>query len=418
LYHFALIDQPPPIMLDLNKVAKQLPKVGAHLTKEAQAGSLRMQLATRHFETALKKQTELQQQQEQWRSKLRFGSAAPIEDLSTCKDIPNPPAKHTVLATDGSQIAPSHHEIAYCYLINVGRVMIHYGQSLQPLLDSVPDVFYLAADLYESRKWGIDTEEWMGNKRTVAEATVLADLGYDWVNPPFGVGEDEPPQPARVPMLAMVDGSLVYRFMEELPTEARTQLLDPMMEAWEKLRSIKVPMVSYLSASRSIDTLNFLRLLSCTFPEPDCISHCAQEDRPPCQVFDGLRDTSLWLDRLQPGQRGCLWQSKVKTMDFYPPEQRIYFCYLNVGAELARVEMPEWVATDPEMLDQALGIVLSQVQKGQGYPVAIAEAHNFAVVRGADRTSFFSLLEREMVKAGLKNVGVSYKERRKRVSIA
>jgi hypothetical protein len=62
--------------------------------------------------------------------------------------------------------------------------------------------------------------------------------------------------------------------------------------------------------------------------------------------------------------------------------------------------------------------VLSQVQKGQGYPVAIAEAHNHAVVRGADRTSFFSLLEREMLKAGLKNVGVSYKERRKRTSIA
>jgi hypothetical protein len=40
------------------------------------------------------------------------------------------------------------------------------------------------------------------------------------------------------------------------------------------------------------------------------------------------------------------------------------------------------------------------------------------VVRGADRTSFFSLLEREMLKAGLKNVGVSYKERRKRTSIA
>jgi hypothetical protein len=80
--------------------------------------------------------------------------------------------------------------------------------------------------------------------------------------------------------------------------------------------------------------------------------------------------------------------------------------------------MPQWVAADREMLDRALGIVLSQVQKGQGYPVAIAEAHNYAVVRGADRTSFFSLLEREMLKAGLKNVGVSYKERRKRTSIA
>jgi hypothetical protein len=404
-------------MLDLNKVAKQLPTVGAHLTKEAQAGSLRMQLATRHFQTAIEQQTELQQRQEQWRQRLRFGAAHPIEDLDTCINISTPPTQHTVLATDGSQIAPSHHEIAYCYLINVGRVMIHYGQSLQPLLDSIPEVFYLAADLYESRKWGINTEEWMGNKRTVAEAVVLADLGYDWVNPPFDP-DNVTPRAAQVPMLAMVDGSLVYRFLEELPVDARDSLLDPMMTAWEKLRSIKIPMVSYLSASRSIDTLNLLRLLSCTFPEPDCMSYCGNFDKPPCQVFDGLRDTTLWLDRLEPGQRSCVWQSKVRVMDFYPEEQRIHFCYLHVGTEIARVEMPQWVAADSEMLDRALGIVLSQVQKGQGYPVAIAEAHNYAVVRGADRTSFFSLLEREMLKAGLKNVGVSYKERRKRTSIA
>ena len=50
--------------------------------------------------------------------------------------------------------------------------------------------------------------------------------------------------------------------------------------------------------------------------------------------------------------------------------------------------------------------------------MAIAEAHNQAVVRGADKARFYSLLERQMIKAGLKNVGTSYKEARKRGSIA
>lgn len=62
--------------------------------------------------------------------------------------------------------------------------------------------------------------------------------------------------------------------------------------------------------------------------------------------------------------------------------------------------------------------MLAQVQKGYGYPVALAEAHNQAVVRGSDRARFFGLLEQQLIKAGLRNVGTSYKEARKRGSIA
>jgi hypothetical protein len=391
-------------MLDLTQVAKQLPAVGAHLSQEAQTSQLRLQLAQSHLLQATSQQATLTDQQHQWRDRLRFGAAAPLEPLDTARDIRPPAAAHTVLATDGSQIAPSHHEIAYCYLINVGRVMIHYGQSKHPLLDSMPEVFYRAADLYQSRRWGIDTEEWLGHRRTVLEAMILGELGYNWVAPPFDLPEDDnltpPEHQPTVPALAMVDGSLLYR------------------GAWEQLRSVQIPMVSYLSASRSSDSLNFLRLLSCSLPEPDCFTHCSDLERTPCQVFDGLRDTSLWQTHLQPGQRSALWASRAKVVNYYLPTQQIYFCYLHVGTEIARIEMPAWVAEDGEMLDRALGMVLAQVQKGQGYPVALAEAHNYAVVRGADRASFFMLLEREMVKAGIKNVAVSYKERRKRTSIA
>jgi hypothetical protein len=89
-----------------------------------------------------------------------------------------------------------------------------------------------------------------------------------------------------------------------------------------------------------------------------------------------------------------------------------------VGTEVARIEFPEWVAEDALLLDTALSLVLAQVQKGYGYPVALAEAHNQAVVRGGDRARFFALLEQQMIRAGLQNVGISYKEARKRGSIA
>ncbi|MEO1523000.1 MAG: DNA double-strand break repair nuclease NurA, partial [Cyanobacteria bacterium J06633_2] len=84
----------------------------------------------------------------------------------------------------------------------------------------------------------------------------------------------------------------------------------------------------------------------------------------------------------------------------------------------ARLEFPAWVSRDPQLLDAVLTLTIAQVQKGYGYPVALAEAHNQAVVRGGDRVRFFALLERQMIQAGLTNIGTSYKETRKRGSIA
>jgi hypothetical protein len=89
-----------------------------------------------------------------------------------------------------------------------------------------------------------------------------------------------------------------------------------------------------------------------------------------------------------------------------------------MGSEIARLEVPAWVVENSDQLELALGMVMAQVQKGYGYPVVLAEAHNQAVVKGGDRTRFFTMLEQEMIKAGLRNVGISYKEARKRGSIA
>jgi hypothetical protein len=353
----------------------------------------------------------LVQRRTQWRDRLSFTAAVPIEGISTCYDIDAAPRTHTVLATDGSQIAPSHHEIAYCYLINIGRIVLHYGQSKLPWLDSLPEVFYRPEDLYVSRQWGIRTEEWMGYCRTVSETRVLAELAE---LAELAAGD----APGLPPTIALIDGSLLYWFLEPLPQEARDRILHPILQAWDRLKAMGIPMIGYVSASRSSEGLSFLRLAACPYLAPDCLTHCSElTDKAPCQVVDPLRDVAFWGQRLQPGQRSCLWRSSARVQDFYG-DHGIHFCYVHVGSEVARVELPGWVVEDGALLDSALSLVMAQVQKGYGYPVALAEAHNQAVVRGGDRARFFALLEQEMIKAGLRNVGRSYKETRKRGSIA
>ncbi len=390
-------------MLDLTKLARQMQGISDHLTQEAEAGRRRVDIARNLMAQAMKHQSKLVDQLHEHRDRLLFAAAEPIEPLSTRVALDTAPAAHTVISSDGSQISPSHHEIAYCYLLNISRVIIHYGQSRYPLLDSLPEVIYRPEDLYASRKWGIRTEEWMGYKRTAAEAVMLGDLA-------------EPI--AQVPTVAMTDGSLIYWFLEQIPAKARDEILLPVLESWDRLRKARVPVMGYISASRSGEALNFLRLQACPYESPDCLTHCEDHRaQTPCQSFSPLRDVTLWSMSLSPGERGPLWKSSADILSCYG-DHAVYFCYVHVGAEVARIEFPQWVVEDSELLNSALSLMLAQVQKGFGYPVALAEAHNQAVVRGGDRTRFFTLLEQQMIRAGLKNVGTSFKEARKRGSIA
>ncbi|WOD40302.1 DNA double-strand break repair nuclease NurA [Nodosilinea sp. E11] len=413
-------------MLDLMKLARQMQGISQHLSLEAAAAQDRVVAARGLLTIASTRQADLVSQAETWGDRAPFTAAQPTEPLTTRIAVAVAPEAHTVIATDGSQISPSHHEIAYCYLINTGRVVLHYGQGRFPLLDSLPEVVYRAEDLYQSRQWGISTEEWMGHRRTVAEAVVLAELGEAVQS---SLGEDSS-LADRVPVLALVDGSLIYWFLEALPGEARDRILPPILDAWDRLRRQNIPLVGYLSASRSGEAMNFLRFAACPFLQPDCQTHCSGDgdsdgansggsrvDRAPCGRFLPLRDATFWATELAPGERSPFWRSTASILDLYG-NHRVYFCYLNVGPEVARVEVPQWVMADAALCEVALSMVLTQVQKGYGYPVTLAEAHNQAVVKGGDRSRFFALLEQEMIRAGLKNVGTSYKEARKRGSIA
>jgi hypothetical protein len=396
-------------MLDLMKLTQQMQGMGQHLSQEAVAAQRRLNLALGLSTRTLANQSEWVTILENQGDGLAFTAAAPIEPLIPHPTLPATQQPHSVIATDGSQIAPSHHEIAYCYLINVGRVVLHYSQSRFPRLDSLPEVVYRPEELTLSRQWGMATTEWMGHRRTVAEAQELAALAIATLQE---LGTSPPP------LLAMVDGSLIYWFLDSLPEPARELILPPILTAWDQLRQQGIPLVGYVSASRSSEALNFLRLVACPFPTPDCQHHCqGQAEGAACGRFMPLRDANFWASQLTPGQRSPFYRSTAPILARYG-DHPIYFCYLHGGTEVARVEIPEWVATDADLREQALAIVLAQVQKGYGYPVALAEAHNQAVVRGGDRSRFFALLERELIRAGLKNVGVSAKEARKRGSIA
>ena len=79
----------------------------------------------------------------------------------------------------------------------------------------------------------------------------------------------------------------------------------------------------------------------------------------------------------------------------------MHFFYVKLDEEIARVEIPQWVADDNELVDLLHCLVLDQCRRGHGYPVALMEAHEKAVVTAADRERFRQLVELSLAEEGL-----------------
>jgi hypothetical protein len=71
------------------------------------------------------------------------------------------------------------------------------------------------------------------------------------------------------------------------------------------------------------------------------------------------------------------------------------------------------VADNNELLDLVHAVTLDQCHKGFGYPVSLSEAHEQAVVTGADRQQFWDLVDRVMQNGGMA-VQQSLKQRSKK----
>ena len=81
-------------------------------------------------------------------SKTSWLLAGIHESLEKTYALPPRPLAITVVATDGSQIAPSHHEVVPAFLLNISTVVLHYGTGERAELTSTPTLFYRDEDLY------------------------------------------------------------------------------------------------------------------------------------------------------------------------------------------------------------------------------------------------------------------------------
>jgi NurA domain len=213
------------------------------------------------------------------------------------------------------------------------------------------------------------------------------------------------------------------------PRTRREEAARLFLEALDAGEQLRFPVAGYISRTRSIDVIQMLKFTLCEASEatgrfcPACetaVRGRPDPMAPPCfAAIDGLLDIQLMAELLPaPGARSAVFESNNKVLrQLYGAHRRIGFFFVNAGLELARVEVPEWVWRDPEQLAGVHAAVYRQIRLGMGYPIALSEAHEQAVVRAPERQAFYELLRRTLLRDRLPAES-SAKAMRKRGPIA
>jgi hypothetical protein len=302
--------------------------------------------------------------------------------------LPPAPPDFTIIASDGSHIDVDRHHSTRCFLINIGSVALTYGTRPDAQLSSTPRLYSDDKDLVITPPGGGREQVIEGNvlgaKRSVEECAKLAELAAAL--------------PDQSSALALLDGTLILWGLTEYPDFVTDILLHEgilqHLDTIKKInRSRRMALASYISYPRSTDVINVLRVAVCPNSIPDCDEYCPPGKERGCQKLEAVRDRDLFINLLKNGERSALFINSSKIVKEHYGDHAVYFFYLKNDDEVARIEVPKWVALDNGLLELTHRLVYDQCQRGHGYPVALSEAHEQAVVTGADREYFWEFVE-------------------------
>ncbi|MCL7452814.1 MAG: DNA double-strand break repair nuclease NurA [Anaerolineae bacterium] len=382
--------------LELNKVTPQIDHMGhvlagraAHQGKVLPAArALLAAFADRQAELCLVAESEPGQ-------RLRCASPGD-ERLDVAYAPPALPAEVTIVAADGSQIYPDRHGIAFYYAINTGSIVFRHGSGQAPEVRTEPRLCYADDELYPG---GAPVSgDLVSAERTLAEMRALAQVTL--AEPPAGP-----------PRVALGDGPLlIWLQRANLPQGRQERILADYLDCLDRLRLGRATVSGFVSRPHSAEVIALLYLAQLKLAARQQVKSLAETD------YRGLTDRALF-GYLSPGERSALFvRGTAANLDFRDRGHTIHFFYLNTGSDLARVEVPEWVARDPDRLGLAHAAVYDQCRCNNGYPYVLTRADELAVILGEEREALEGMIMQAMARHGLSLPELSRKAQQKQAA--
>lgn len=332
---------------------------------------------------ALREKLRWQQNQQM---RLPWLVAMPRGSPSGTVTPPATPVDFSVVGCDASSIPPDRHSSVRYYVLNVGYALLTYGRRPSAVLDAQGQLCFQDQDLYV-----------FPDKRDVPIEGVL--LGAQMEVETLRVAQNVIENGAR-PVLVLRDGPLILWTLQSESKEVQRTLLRDFFGAMDRLREARVPLAGYISYTNSRDLANSLRIWLCPTQPNEC-EHCQSKKRDLCMALAKMHDREL-LGFLGEGERSELFGSSSQILEEYG-NHRIDFFYLNVGGEIVRVEVPQWVGSDAALLEFVHAAINDQCQRSScfpPYPPALLEAHEQAVITARERRLVEEIIDRALGQQG------------------
>ena len=296
-----------------------------------------------------------------------WGLARGTELLGTATKFTPHPLPYSVISVDGSQIYPDRHQGIACCMINIGSVQFEYRTEGSIFTaQSEPELVFGKDETDKS----IDFVNCYRTEQELRGALTRA---------------QELSSRSAHPYATLVDGSLIFSYLSSKDPQLKEQFFASYLVLLEKFYEQRIPVAAYISLPQSKELVSLLRVAL-------MLRHnmSMQQARA---AFSLISDQHILQRVLTPGTRTCLFEHRSEIAQQYPALLKPYYFYLHTGNEIARVELPAWLAQDADLFARICAIIADQVEKGDGYPIALAEAHEQAVVTAVDRDYFYKLIE-------------------------
>lgn len=329
------------------------------------------------------------------RKKLR--AARPLntqEPLDTAVAPPLLPLQATIIASDGSQIVPNYHAPYLYSLINVGIIIYFHGSHEAPAQLSIADLDYPGREASlippGPASQFTDNAALVNLRRDRAEIEALARTVWEHRH-------------QKRPMLALLDQRLLYWPAVGAGDGDGTKemVLQAWQEAMTAIRKSESLLAGYIVRPRKQSVLNLLRSLEVEETGFDIQNLMERSGNL------GLNDAMIFSQILRPGQRSKVFVDVSQHNDDFrqhDPENEVCFFYLNPGRQVrqvARVDLPLWVARDPEVVNSVHALISDQCQILGDYPYVLARADEIAVVGRRDQENLNLMIENAMQRQGI-----------------
>lgn len=299
-----------------------------------------------------------------------------IEPLDSHFPCTLPASACTILAADGSQINPDPHDTVLYGLVNIGIFRMQPGSGKVPTQTVASELLYDDKLYAEGQS---PSEDLIALLRDVKERELLAKTAI----------QDS------APVVTLTDGPLEL-YHEPRADKTFSKPFEDYLKALDDLALASVITAGYVSRPRANLLVNLLELI-----ESD------QSNAENSHTFAGITDISLLAYLLNPGERSAIFQLQSLSSKEYTNRKALHFFYLNVGTSAspayARVEIPRWVAEDPESVALLHSVLVEQARQAGAtpYPYPLIRAHEIAVVKMEDRQQVTALIERELLSRGI-----------------